>query len=106
MRCKQCSRIIISEIPEQDLCDECIENIIATHGRPNDESESIAIIEDVMTCLNDDSEVQVLLRSPGVALALARLQTVTNEPMMMALNSFRMGAYLAFKQRDIEKIIQ
>lgn len=94
---------------EQTLCEDCITDLISTRQKkcPVDERESIRILESVITCLSPNSEVQALLESPGVPLTLAKLTaTCSRDIHMLALNSFRVGAYLAFQQAKVNRIIQ
>lgn len=108
-KCERCTRDFTPLSPDMTkLCEDCVNDILADRQAksPRDEDESRVIIEDVITCINEDSPVQKLLDSPGAALALAKLTHVSKEDIhMLALNSFRMGAYLAFKQAEVNTII-
>lgn len=63
------------------------------------------IINGVKDVLRDDSQVQCLLESPGVGMALAKMISV--EPVdihLLSLNCFRIGAWLAFESAKIERL--
>lgn len=70
-----------------------------------DNDRANAILTDVKTCLHPNSREEALLESPGVFLAMSKLMAATPELDMLALNVFRLGAHLAFKQAEVGRII-
>ncbi len=109
--CERCQQPFTPLEPGMDqLCPTCVENLIEERRKvsPNKESEADQILQNTLECLEEGSEVQALLESPGVGLALARMVAITTDHKdltMLALNSFRVGAYLAFKQARVNRII-
>ena len=52
-----------------------------------------------------DSEVEKALKSPGVIVAIAQLHSVAKDnPELLYLNIFRLGATVALSIRDVEAI--
>jgi len=52
-----------------------------------------------------DSEIEKALRSPGVIVAIAKLHSVARDnPELLYLNIFRLGATVALSIRDVEAI--
>ena len=52
-----------------------------------------------------DSEVERALRSPGVLVAISKLESVVrDEPELLYINLFRLGATVALSIRDVEAI--
>jgi len=111
--CERCTKSFNPSDLRITLCDDCINEIISNHEqdcpRSTDESESQLILQSVMDELEKgiNSPIQQLLESPGVVLALSRLTATGHSNIhMFTLNCFRIGAYLAFKQAKLARILK
>ena len=110
--CKRCHNSFVPEyIDMTDLCSVCTNEIISEHEAlsPNEESESLALLEGVMSDMDRNSEMESLLSAPGVSLTIAKLIVVSkvrDELSLLAQNCFRLGAWMALKRVKLEKLIK
>lgn len=107
--CQRCGKEFTPEdIRCNQLCEVCITEIINEKRQvcPDDKTDSDAILFGVQECLAKESPVQKLLDQSGVCLALARLVSVTSDDLtMLAMNAFRIGAWMAFNQVELQKLL-
>ena len=111
--CRRCHKRFVPTYPAASrlLCVDCMEEILDQRNKevPCDDDNANQILGEIHKLLinQPDNRIERLVCSPGAALAVAKMTAVCQgQEDIISLNAFRIGAYLAFKQAEIENLMK